>query len=432
MLLATYKTLMRLSTPVLNAYLDKRMARGKEDKLRAHERKGAPTKPRPSGALVWCHAASVGESLSLLSVIQKIATDYPNLHIMVTTGTVTSAQLMAQRLPPQAFHQYVPVDHPVWVDGFLNHWQPDFVIWSESEFWPNLLSGIKARQIPAVLLNARMSADTCRKWGYARGFIANILSVFDVALAQNEAEAMRLRTLGARLVKVSSNLKYAAQPLPFDAAVLAQLQQQTAGRKIVLFASTHAGEEDLAVRVHQAVQAKHPDLLTVIVPRHPQRGGEIAALIDTAGLSYQRRSQQDAQNFGIDATTQIYLADTLGELGLFFSLCATVVMGGSFADVGGHNPIEPAQMECLIIYGPQMYNFIGICGEFEQRHAALSVAHETALSSLLDDVLLTPEKYAITRANALRLTAEKSHVIDELMADIAPVLQAALQKKGVA
>ena len=282
MLLGAYNILMRVSTPFLQRYLQKRARAGKEDPARSAERRGVADTARPAGKLVWFHAASVGESLSLLSLIAQTRKSYPAVHVLVTTGTVTSAKLMAERLPQGAIHQYVPVDHPVWVARFLDHWQPDLALWAESELWPNLLRSVQARNIPAVLLNARMSKASFRTWSRVKGTAARLLSTFDLCLAQNTAEADRLRKLGAKHVKVSANLKYAAAPLPFDADALADMRAQIATRPVILWASTHAGEEAMAMRVHQALSPQAADLLTIVVPRHPVRGAEITADLTTA------------------------------------------------------------------------------------------------------------------------------------------------------
>jgi len=415
MLQTVYKLMMQASTPLLEAYLQKRARRGKEDVARAHERRGRPMRPRGTAPLVWFHAASVGESLALLSIITRLLQDNPGIEVMVTTGTVTSAELMAQRLPAGAFHQYMPVDHPTWVSGFLDHWHPDFIVWSESEFWPNMLAEISRRRIPAVLLNARMSEESFRRWQWARGMIGGMLGAFDLCLAQNKAEAARLLALGARDVRVSANMKYAAAPLPCDAANLEKERAALAGKNIVLFASTHPGEEEVAFGAHQRLKANVPNLLTVIVPRHPQRGAEILALAAAQNVKAGLRSQNAAPD-------NVYIADTLGELGLFFRLCRTVVMGGSFADIGGHNPIEPAQLACVIFYGPRMYNFVTINEDFKTAEAAIQVADEAALAVSLERALLHPAEFNRYAAAAAALTAEKANVVDDIAAALQPFI----------
>lgn len=416
MLQGLYKTAMRLSTPLLESLLQKRTARGKEDPARAHERRGRPALPRPDGMLVWFHAASVGESLSLLSVIDRLLKDYPNARVMVTTGTVTSAKLMAERLPARAFHQYIPVDHPAWVATFLDHWRPDAVVWSESELWPNILSEVKARGIPAALLNARMSEGTFRHWKMARGLAKAMLGAFSFCLAQNAAEAQRLTALGAKNVSVSPNLKYAAAPLPVDEKKLSALRAKLEGRDLVLWASTHPGEEEIALRVHAKLKGDFKNLLTVIVPRHPSRGNDIAAL--AAGYKTAQRWKSDDP-----AAAEFYIADTLGELGLFYRLCKNAVIGGTFADIGGHNPIEPAQLGCVIFCGPVTYNFVTITEDFKKENALVPVADENELARELARALADPAAFAPVAEAASRLTARHGNVAGDIMRSLSPLLQ---------
>lgn len=416
MLLNVYKAMMQAGTPLLEAYLKRRAGRGKEDPARAHERRGRATMPRGAAPLAWFHAASVGESLSLLAIISRVLDTHPGLRVMVTTGTVASANLMADRLPPRAFHQYMPVDHPAWVATFLDHWRPDFVVWSESEFWPNMLSAIKSRGIPAVLLNARMSDGSFRRWKWAKRAIADILSVFGLCLAQNAAEAQRLEQLGAANVRVAANVKYAAAPLPVDDEKLSAMQAQLSGRKTILWASTHAGEEKLAIETHLALRRQFLDLLTVIVPRHAPRGPDVLALAQQQSLGAGLRSRGDA-------VREIYIADTMGELGLFYRLCKTVVVGGSFADIGGHNPIEPGQLGCVIFYGPQMYNFITINEDFMAAQAAVQVADVKELALTLAEALASPEKFSRYGDSARALTAEKAVAAAALASMLDPYLE---------
>ncbi len=419
MLLTLYKGLTSVSTPLLEVYLKRRLKQGKEDPARTGERRGQPSRPRENKPLVWFHAASVGESQALLTVINRLLTEYPAIQVMVTTGTVTSAKLMGDRLPSGAFHQYIPVDHPAWTEKFLNHWRPDFIVWSESDFWPNMLTGIRKRGIPAVLLNARMSEKSFKNWQLARGVIRDILGTFKLCLGQNQTEVDRLKQLGAAETRVSGNLKYAAAPLPFDAPKLEALKEAIGTRPHVLWASTHPGEEEIAFRVHNKLKQSHHAVLTIIVPRHPQRGTDIAAMADNAELKYGLRSQNHQPRRNDD----IYIADTLGELGLFFRLCPVCVMGGSFVPIGGHNPIEPAQLGCLIFYGPHMFNFVSICSDFESRNAARRVDDDTMLGKALELALREPEHFAPVSAAAKAWTEQQAHVLDDIAAALAPFIK---------
>ncbi len=418
MIMSLYRLLLRPASPLLRQMLARRLARGKEDSARLGERMGNASLARPDGLVVWLHAASVGESLSLLALIEDLRTRRPDLSLLLTTGTVTSAELMHKRLPAGVMHQYVPVDHPRWVKRFLDHWRPDAVIWSESEFWPNILYDLRRRRIPAMLVNARMSVRSYRRWRLVRGFARTVLSAFDVCLAQTPREAQQLSDLGARKVDAVGNLKYAAAPLPDNAQARAALEDATAGRPLLLWASTHPGEEDIAAATHVALAKDVAGLLTVIVPRHPVRGGDIATQITARGL----RAVQRSAGVLPDAACDIYVADTLGELGLFYRLCPTVVMGGTFADIGGHNPIEPAQLGCVIVCGPQLYNFSSIREDFVQAKAMVEVVDPWSMVKILRERLQNPAAYDAIGKAAQALTQRQAPVLEKIYAELAAVL----------
>ncbi len=228
MLFRLYAAFIELSGPALELYLRRRRRAGKEDMERFAERHGVPSLPRPAGFLIWFHAASVGESMSMLRLIERVLAERPNASVLVTTGTVTSARMVADRLGDRAVHQYVPVDRRAWVERFLDHWRPDCAIWIESEIWPNLLLGITRRGIPAALVNARMSARSYARWKLFPNSIRRLLGTFDLCLSQTAAEAVRLEQLGARDVRYLGHLKYAAEPLPYDPAALAELSRRSA------------------------------------------------------------------------------------------------------------------------------------------------------------------------------------------------------------
>ncbi len=415
-----YRGLTLLASPLIGLYLRRRRATGKEDPARFGERFGHASAARPDGPLVWAHAASVGEAISILPLIERILERRSDAHALVTTGTVTSARLMGERLGARALHQYVPIDRPDAVRRFLEHWRPDLALWTESELWPNLVGETQARAVPCVLVNARMSARSFARWRRLRGLISPLLAGFALCLAQNQGEAERLRALGATTVDAPGNLKSVASPLPADEAGLSHLRDATAGRPKWLAASTHAGEEAMVGTVHRALAPAHAGLLTVIVPRHPGRGAEIAAELRQDGLVVARRSNDEE----IDGATDVYLADTLGELGLFYRLCNIAFVGGSLVPHGGHNPLEPARLGCALVYGPHMFNFGGDVDAFAAACAAEVVADAEALAdtvaALLDDAALCAR-----RAEAAGAVADAgSRVLDTVEAALAPFVDA--------
>lgn len=420
-MLGIYKQLMRRAAPALGWVLKTREAAGKEDPARVGERQGIPGRARPPGPLLWIHAASVGEAQSALILVDALLKAKPDASILVTTGTVTSAALMAQRLPgPRAFHQYIPVDHPQWTARFLDYWTPDAAFWMESELWPNILSGIRARNIPAALINARMSDRSYARWKWLSGAAGELVSTFDIILTQTDKDAKRYSALGGKNVTVTDNLKYSAEMLPADDMELRRLKSF---RPKWVYASTHAGEESLACRVHAALKNKIPGLLTIIIPRHPHRRAEVVAEVEKSGLSYTLRT--DAHHPPRE-TDDVYIVDTLGELGLFYRLSPVAMIGRSFSadGGGGHNPIEAAQLNCAILTGPHVQFQQDIFTTLFNAGAAEQVMDENDLTHAIHSLLTHEHECRALQKNALMLAAQKTGVMARVMAGLSPMLQA--------
>lgn len=414
---------MGKSGPFLRFLLSRRARKGKEDPARLPERMGTPGHPRPPGPLLWLHAASVGEAQSALILLDALLARDPALHVLVTTGTVSSAGLMTRRLPARALHQYAPLDHPAWVASFLDHWRPDHVLWMESELWPNMLAAIRARKIPAALVNARLSPRSVRRWQKLRGAIAELLSTFAVILAQTDEDAANFRSLGAPHVTVTDNLKYAAAPLPLDDAALPALFTAVGARPLWVYASTHDGEEDLACRLHKSLAAQLPDLLTIIVPRHPDRRAAIAETCTRHGLTARLRSTGGAPQNG-DA---VYIADTMGELGLFYRLAPVACIGRSFSNDGGggHNPIEAAQLGCAVIHGPHIQNLQALFDEMNKAGAALRLSDEADFETQLRRLLTDSTTCDALRERGANFVMTKAQILNRVVGDLSPVLAAA-------
>lgn len=411
-----YRAMTRAISPLVPLLLRRREARGKEDKTRLTERFGVATRERPQGPLVWLHGASVGESLSVLPLVSRLLDAVPGLHVLVTTGTVTSAKLMAERLPDGAMHQFVPLDHPDYCARFLDHWKPDLAVWIESEFWPSLIAAADKRGVPLALINARITARSAHNWRHAPAFIANLLSRFRLIMAQDRASATRLTELGAAGVLEPGNLKHDAAPLSVDEAELVRFAAMTGDRPVWIATNTHEGEERISANTHLALAASHPGLLTIIVPRHPARGAAIAEELASLGLSVARRATGDT----ITPATQIYLADTLGELGLFYSLGEIVFVGGTFDNTGGHNPFEPARFGCALLAGPADFNFAEAFPAFEKASAMERVADPDALAAAVGRLLGSENERKRMGAAAKRLASEDSgateRTLDALLA----------------
>ncbi len=378
MMLRLYAAATTLAAPALRRMLCNRAARGKEDTARLREREGFTAIPRPEGRLVWVHAASVGETMSVLPVLKTLAARGP---VLLTTGTLTSARLAAERLPPGALHQFVPLDVPAWVKRFLDHWRPDAAAFVESEIWPNLLRGCDARGIRRVLLNGRISARSTAHWRRVPGLARRLLGGFAAIHAQSADDAANFRALGAPNVLEWGNLKFFAAPLPADDTALAALRAQLPG-PVWLAASTHLGEEDIIATAHAALVADYPDLVTIIAPRHPERGGEVAELCAHAP----RRSLGQAPRPG-----HVYVADTLGELGLFFRAAPFAFIGNSLLGFGGHNIIEPALLARPVIAGPHLENFTEASQRLTEANALARVHDAPSLANAVRTWLAAPE-----------------------------------------
>lgn len=346
-------SLYRAATTVLEPFapllLERRAKAGKEDRARLNERLGRPTTPRPVGPLVWLHGASVGESLSILPLVERLRAERPDATVLVSSGTVTSAQLLARRLPAGAIHQFLPVDTPGGARRFLDHWRPDLAVFVESELWPNLLLTAKDRGVQLALVSAKLSDKSYRSW-QARPFAAwRLFSGFDLILAQDGRAADRLTSLGGT-VAGQADLKFGSAPLPVDAAALASLRVRLGDRPLLLAASTHPGEDEIVLAAWRALPDR-PRL--VIAPRHVERGPAIAEAARATGASVALRSAEP------DDLAEVVVADTLGELGLWYRLADLALVAGSLvAGIGGHNPLEPARLDCPIVSGPHVENWL--------------------------------------------------------------------------
>ena len=414
MIALAYRAASDLAAPLLRRHLARRVLTGKEEASRLDERYGIASLPRPAGRLGWLHAASVGEMQSLLPLVEALGAREGDLHFLVTTGTVTSARLLARRRLPRVIHQYLPLDRHAWVARFLDHWHPDFALWVESEFWPNLLKEAARRRIPMALVNGRLSARSLSRWAWAPGFAAALMGGFRVVLAQDDIQGRRLAALGARQPQTLGNLKFAASAPGADETELAALAASTAGRPVWLAASTHPGEDSIVAAAHRSLKARYGNLLTIIAPRHAERGEAIAGELRAAGLSLARRSKNEP----ITQTTDIYLADTLGELGLFYRLARVFFVAGSYR-WQGHNPIEPALLHRAVVSGPRVANFQDIFDRMT-RAGAVTIADEAGLAEALNRLLQDPEPAAGSAEAFARKEGEG--ILARIVAALEPVV----------
>lgn len=413
MLLKIYRLAWAVLYPLVELYMWQRKRHGKEDMARFDERLGVPSLPRPNGKLVWFHCASVGEAASILPLIQELLRVNAWIHVLVTTGTVTSADFMERRLPARAFHQYVPIDKPQFVEEFVDYWQPDLALWVESEFWPNLLLATKAWGCPMILLNARISDDTYHKWMRLPALARHIMRCFDLVLPQSRDDARKFQDMGAKRVKYMGNLKYGAPALPYDLEELQNLKDMIGNRFVWLAASTHEGEEEEIVRAHYKIKERMYSVLTIIVPRHPKRGEQIRQMIPRE-LNVSMRSYAEP----ILEDTDFYIADTIGELGIFYRLAPIVFVGGSLVEHGGHNPIEPAHLDSAIVTGPHMYNFAEIMLEFEKAVAVTVAEDADELAAAVFELWQNPQKRMAMARMAEKHVQRRGEILPNIVEEI--------------
>jgi 3-deoxy-D-manno-octulosonic-acid transferase len=385
-LLTFYRAATVAFTPFAGALLSWRASQGKEDPARLEERLGRPSRERPEGRLVWLHGASLGETLSLLPLVERFI--QRGAEVLVTSGTVSSAQLLSARLPAGAFHQFMPLDAPAFVDRFLDYWRPDIAIFAESELWPNMVAALRRRRIALVLANARISRQSAERWSRLPGAARKVFGAVDLCLAQDSESAARFLALGAPCVRVGGNLKFDVPPPPADTAKLAKFSGALGARPVWAAVSTHEGEEEIILDVHAELARQIPGLLTLIIPRHSERGADVAQQASTRGLAVALRTRDGEPR----RETSVYVADTVGELGLFFRSVGVVFMGKSLVPGGGQNPIEPAKLGCAVLHGPHIENFAEVYAELAAAKAAARVADAAALARAAQYLLSDPAR----------------------------------------
>jgi 3-deoxy-D-manno-octulosonic-acid transferase len=406
-----------LLAPILRLNLSRRAARGREVAARLPERRGIDPTPRPPGPLIWMHAASVGETMSILPVLEALR---GRASVLLSTGTATSQALLEQRVPElglegHVLHRFAPLDVPAWVDRFLSHWRPNAACFVESELWPNQLAACRARGIPLMLVNARMSDRSFGHWRRFPGLARQVLGTFDRIQARGEQDARRLRILGARSVDAPGDLKFAAPDLPADPQELARLSIALADRPVWLAASTHPGEEALVAAVHDRVAATHPGLLTIIAPRHPDRGAALAAELNAPRRAAGERLPREG----------IWIADTMGELGLWYRVAPIAFVGRSLiAPGGGQNPLEPARLGCAISVGPYTGNFAAHVALLRQAGGLVEVADAEGLAGfvagMLDDPALRKQFGERAAASARRHADLPNRTAETLLSLLPP------------
>ncbi|MGQ3673288.1 3-deoxy-D-manno-octulosonic acid transferase [Xanthobacter sp. TB0136] len=406
-------TVASLLTP---AWLGYRVSKGKEDPERIGERRGIASAERPEGPLVWVHGASVGEVNCVLPLVGQLrARGYA---VLLTSGTLTSSRLVERRAPEGVIHQFCPLDATIFISRFLDHWQPDLVLLAESELWPNLLTELGRRNTPTVLVNGRLSARSARRWQRMPKSARALLSRIDLCLAQSELDGERFRTLGTERVDVSGNLKFDVPPPGADALELDAMTRALGRRPVMLAASTHAGEDEMVIAAHMRLREEFPGLITIIAPRHPERGGNIAALGASAGLD----TAQRAIGHLPEAETELYVADTIGELGLFYRIAPASFIGGSLVPHGGQNPIEAVQLGTVVIHGPHVHNFSDIYTALDNNEGAVAVHDADSLTLAAKTLLSDARRHGRTSRKAAEVLENMGGALDRTLRAIEPYL----------
>ena len=398
--------------PLLPFFLAWRQKQGKEDALRMKERMGLAGAPRPSAKLLWFHAASVGESQAALTLMRALREKHPDAPMLLTTITTTAAKMVKPLMPSKATHQYAPLDHPLYWKRFLDHWRPSLVLLMESEIWPNMMRALKARAIPTALINGRFSPVSEKNWEKFPKSAAFLFSQCDPALAQNAKTARVLKKMGAKNVRITGNLKEDAPPLPADEKDMAQWKEALASRPVFLAASTHRGEEESVLEAHRAAKEAAPQLLTIIAPRHPERGADLAKMARAAKLSYLRRGESQKIP---EKETELYIADTIGELGLFYRLASITFMGGSLIPHGGQNALEAAHFGNALLFGEHVFNFTDLYDTLLLKEAALPISSPCHLGSTLVKLLGDRAWTARLADNAQRCAQEKRGALQKTL-----------------
>ncbi len=412
-MLTLYKYLMFVLYPLWCLWLRVRAWQGKEETARLSERYGYATVPRPEGKLVWIHAASVGEVTSVLPLINALQKQHPQWVLLVTTGTVTSAAHLQTRLKQPVLHQYLPIDTSFCAARFLVYWQPSLVLWVESELWPMTLQAMQQRGVPCLLINARLSSRSFQRWQRLPHLAKMVVGAFTAVYAQTATYAKRLQHLGAKNVQVGGNLKADAEALPFDERTLAVMKAAIGNRPVWLAASIHSPEDKAIIEAAQALRVKWPDILTILVPRHPQRG--LAMAQDLGKLAAHVCRSQGA----IPSRDEpYYIADTLGELGLWYALSPIVFIGGSLFPHGGQNILEPSLFHCALLHGSHMHNFPDMMVAFSKHNASITVqdAQELAqqVAFLLADASKVDAYAAAASAAAQELQGAKATIMQAM------------------
>lgn len=408
-----------LALPFLARHSIKKLRKAGIPVHRAHERLGHTTQPSRLGHVIWFRAASVGEAKSVLPLMDHLAQDQPSMQLILTTETATSAKVVTPHLSSRALHQFAPLDGSGPVKRFLDHWRPNLCVLVESELWPNQLDACARRNIPVALVNARLSDTSAQAWRRFPATTRYVLRGIKMAHCQSQRARDHLRAMGLGFAQQGQNLKAVTGLKSVDPKQVAAARTDLENRPVWVAASTHEGEEKGVLAAHKRLLETFPNLCLILVPRHPERAQHVRQLINTAGLTTAQRSRGDKLTNG----KQVYLADTIGETSLWYSLSPITFLGGSWTDAGGHNPYEAAAEHTAILHGPKYDNFAESYEAFQRHDASVEVADNGALSQMIEHLLTDSSRAAQMAANARPLAQSGEAALKTLAAQLLNLAQ---------
>ena len=410
-----YQFLGFILIPIIKINLYIRLLKKKEDKARYLERYGIPTINRPQGKIIWIHAASIGEFKSSSILINKL---HSNFNILVTTTTLSAANYAIENYGKKIIHQYAPFDIEKWVNRFLENWKPELSIWIESDLWPITLNLLKKKSIRSIYVNSRISPQSYKKWKFIKYFYKNIVSSFDEIFAQSPLDKKRIEFLSNRKVNYIGNLKLSLIEKNNIKTNFSNLQKNLSDFKVLMFASTHHDEEKIFLELIKRILSKINNLKIIIVPRHPERLDEIITILKKKNINC--INLKDSKNFKED----IFIVGSFGKMPLYFSLSDIVILGGSFVKMGGHNPLEPAKNNCVIITGPYVYNWENIFVDMIDSGACYMFNNIIETEDFLLDLFNNSTKLNMIKNKAKKFSEKKFFQAEKLFSAIDNILGA--------
>jgi 3-deoxy-D-manno-octulosonic-acid transferase len=400
-MLSIYRILFSILAPLLKIYFHARCFYGKDKPESVCNHFGIATLKRPPGKLRWIHAASIGESVAALTYVKHLKNWQPELNILITTITVTSADMLLPKIEKTdgCFHQFAVADNVAWLQRFLDHWKPDAAIFLESEIWPNTIDILHKRKIPIFLLNAGLSPKSFKRWCWAKEFFSDILRRFSAILARSDADVERFRFFSPHNIERIDNLKYANEPLPCNHDLYEIFQKIFAGKKVFVAASTHENEEEIILEAHKKLRTMFP-IVTVIIPRHLTRVKKVCEIFGRHKVSFSLRSAPAKDS-------EIFCGDSFGEVGTFFRLADVCFVGGSLVPIGGHNLYEPVALGKPVLHGPFTDNVAEMRDFLKQKEVAFEVKNADDIFRICSDFFCDRTKSEQAAKSAMQITGSE-------------------------